>query len=103
MLTGFYCPDASIPLTVVTGKNTAPHAFQTILSWSIVWCMSDGLNSTHFSHSVSTKELTSEEILKCLSEDFSTEDGSPMSQNDVAFLKRMKESITMTDGFYTMP
>ena len=103
MLIGFNCPDASLPLSIVKGKTAQPHALKTVLGWSIVGGISDGMNSIQFSHRVSTQEISSDDILKCLSEDFTTEEGSPMSQNDIKFLKKMKEAIATTDGFYTMP
>ena len=103
MLIGFNCPDASLPLKVIKGKTSQPHAIKTILGWSIVGGVSDGSSNLQFAHRVSTQELNSEEILKCLSEDLSSDNGSPMSQNDIKFLRLMDKSTSIEDGFYTMP
>ena len=103
LLIGFNCPAASNPLSTMKGSLTKPYGIETILGWSIVGGISNGTNQLMVCNRIITEELPSEEILQCLQEDFSYEEGPPMSQNDLLFMKRMKESVTTVDGHYTMP
>ena len=98
LLIGFNCPAASNPLSTMKGSLTKPYGIETILGWSIVGGISNGTNQLMVCNRNITEELQSEEILQCLQEDFSYEEGPPMSQNDLLFMKRMKESVTRSMG-----
>ena len=70
----------------------------------VVGGVSAGDEKVNMSHRIRTRELSSDEILKCLQEQIEPENDSTLkSQNDLTFLKLMQDSLTVSDGFYTMP
>ena len=104
LIIGYNCSAASLPLRVVRDNKdlNLPYAIETALGWSVVGGEDESQN--HTVHRITVRDLTSEEIIKCLEEDLSAVHSKPLrSQNDLLFLKKMKDGTSREDGFYCMP
>ena len=122
MLIGYNCSLAIKPRDVISGDDDEPYGVRTHLGWSIVGrtsvlsedsCSSiiktvpsetmlkDKTNRTHYILRTSCKE-----VLHILESDFIERkcEGQVMSQEDIQFMKIMKEETRIDeDGFYEMP
>ncbi|XP_032363653.1 uncharacterized protein LOC116677092 [Etheostoma spectabile] len=111
LLIGYNCPRALTPRQVLAGKDNEPYAILTDLGWSIVGCSTPHLDETGSSlcHRVALKELppvTPMDVLSALESDFkdTKTDDKTVSQEDLVFLDKLKESIRKNDqGHYEMP
>lgn len=105
LIIGYNCSAASLPLKTVREPRdiTLPYAVQTILGWSVVGGNENSEN-LRMMHRISIQELSSQEVLKHLEEDLTVAHNTPsMSQNDLLFLKKMDESVAVSqEGFYSM-
>ncbi|XP_077385926.1 uncharacterized protein LOC144023873 [Festucalex cinctus] len=134
LLIGYNCSQALLPREVVSGKVNQPYAQRTDLGWSIVGCGSPCVDygdaigishhmevrqvtpniesstsfrtEVHYVSRIKVKEVTATEIIKVLESDFSerAKEENPISQDDLKFLSKPKESITQkVNGHYEMP
>ena len=104
LLIGYDCPAASCPLTTVRGEKHEPYGVETALGWSIIGGVISGMDQLFISHRISAEEILPDDVLNRLEEDLTvSHTDKPMSQNDFLFLRKMKESVAVVDGFYTMP
>ena len=104
LLIGYNCPAASFPLNSVKSTPQEPYGLETPLGWMVVGGVASESDGVSLSHRIRTRELSSDEILKCLQEHIEPEDDSSlMSQNDLAFMKLMESNLSINEGFYTMP
>ena len=106
MIIGFSCSIASLPLDTVKCKEdrTLPYAVRTALGWSIIGGH-DPSAISHITHKISSQDITTDQVLKCLEDDLTVPHNKPaMSQNDLKFLNIMTCNVTQDEkGFYTMP
>ncbi|XP_054868580.1 uncharacterized protein LOC129349422 [Amphiprion ocellaris] len=123
LLIGYNCPQALLPLEVVSGERNQPFAQKSLLGWSIIGYTDTGEDyedeigvshrvivkqvspvletshnlktEVHFVSRNEVKEITPAEIVKVLEMDFveKTIEEDSMSQEDLLFLAKVKEGI----------
>ncbi|XP_055046840.2 uncharacterized protein [Misgurnus anguillicaudatus] len=112
LLIGYNCPRSMAPREVIVGKDDEPFAVRTDLGWSIVGCSSprfDLPKENSLCHRLLVKELphvTPTDVIRVLESDFKdiNEEKMKVSQDDILFLKILKESICQNKyGHYEMP
>lgn len=103
LLIGYNCPAASFPLNCVKNTPMEPYGLETPLGWMVVGGVPSDTENWSLTHRIHSRELSSNEILKCLQETVESDSGEVMSQNNRSFLKMMDSELTITEGFYTMP
>ncbi|XP_029109940.1 uncharacterized protein LOC108941786 [Scleropages formosus] len=112
LLIGYNCPRTLAPRQVILGKGNEPYVVLTDLGWSIVGSATPRLDTFPASglcYRISVKELpaiTPMNVIRVLESDFKdvTGDGKTVSQDDLIFLDKLKESIVKNkQGHYEMP
>lgn len=134
LLIGYNCQQALLPREILSGEENHPYAQRTDLGWSIVGCSTqasdygDAIGTSHriivrqvtpavqpsvelkrevhFVCKTQVKEINPTDIIKVLESDFAdhTADDNPVSQEDLLFLFKVKESIRQKeDGHYELP
>ena len=105
LLIGYDCSRALVPRRVITGGDYEPYAIKTDLGWSIVGSASQCVKSkdvTGLCHRISVRELppvAPSAVIRALELDFAdTQPGErSISQEDIQFLKILKEGIHQND------
>lgn len=134
LLIGYNCQQALLPREILSGEENHPYAQRTDLGWSIVCCSTqasdygDAIGTSHriivrqvtpavqpsvelkrevhFVCKTQVREINPTDIIKVLESDFAdhTADDNPVSQEDLLFLFKVKESIRQKeDGHYELP